>query len=67
MKKSKRYQINKTDIKKILTGAGVAGAGAALTYLVEVLPNIELGDYSPLVVALFSVLANAVRKWLAGK
>lgn len=67
MEKSKRFVLNKTDLTKIGTGAMIAGVGAVLTYLVEVLPNIELGDYSPIVVALFSILANAVRKWLGGK
>jgi len=67
MKKSERFALNKQDLTKIGTGAMIAGAGAIVTYLVEIIPNVDFGDYSPLVVALFSVLANSARKWLAGK
>ena len=65
--KSRKFQLNKTDLTKILTGAGVAGAGASLAFLVETVPFIDFGDWSPFVVAGFSILANSVRKYLAGK
>ena len=65
--KSRKFQLNKTDLTKILTGASIAGAGAGLAFLVETIPFIDFGEYSPFVVALFSILANSVRKYLAGK
>lgn len=65
--KSRKFKLNKTDLTKIGTGALLAGVGAVLAFLVEAIPNVDFGDYSPLVVALFSVLANAFRKWVAGK
>ena len=65
--KSRKFQLNKTDLTKILTGAGIAGVGASLAFLVETIPFIDFGGYSPFVVALFSILANSVRKYLAGK
>lgn len=64
---NKKYSLNKTDMKKIAVGAGVAIAGALLTYVMEVLPGIDFGDYTPVVVAVVSILVNAVRKWLEGK
>lgn len=50
--------------KKIGVGAGVAMVGAGLTYLVELVPTLNIPDaYLPLVVALLSVAANVVRKY----
>jgi len=56
------YKVNKKDGKKILIGAGIAGAGAVLTYLAEVIPNVDFEAWTPVVVAMFSVLVNIVRK-----
>ena len=67
MAQSKRFKLNKQDLTKVLTGASIAGAGAVITYLLEVVPSIDFKEYTPIVVAIFSILANAVRKWLAGK
>jgi len=67
MVQSEKYKLNKEDGKKILIGAGVAIAGAVLTYITEVIPNVDFGSYTPVVVALFSILANAVRKLIVGK
>lgn len=61
---SKRFNLNKEDGKKILIGALVAITGALLTYITETIGQIELGDYTPLVVAVWSIIANVVRKYL---
>lgn len=50
--------------KKVLQGAAVAGAGAALTYLAEHLTQLNFGQWTPMVVAALSVLVNVVRKLL---
>lgn len=62
---SNRFQLNSTDVKKIFVGLGVALAGAALTYLSSVITQIDFGSWTPIVVALFSVGANVVRKWIS--
>ena len=62
---SKEGQIIWADVKKILIGAGVAGVGATLTYLLEALPQVNFGNYTPLVVASLSILANIVRKYFS--
>ena len=67
MVQSEKFKLNKEDMKKIAIGAGVAIAGAVLTYITEVIPNVDFGSYTPVVVALFSILANAVRKLIVGK
>jgi len=53
------------DWKKIGKGLLIALAGAFLTYGTEVIPGIDLGWTTPLVVAGWSVIVNAVRKWIA--
>jgi hypothetical protein len=64
---SKKYQLNKTDLHKILVGAGVAVAGALLTYIAELVPSVDFGEFTPVVVAIVSILVNAGRKYLGGK
>lgn len=46
----------------VAKGAAVAGAGALLTYLLQNVGDLDTGAYTPLVVAVLSVLANYVRK-----
>lgn len=61
---SKLYQLNKEDLKKIGVGALVAVAGALLTYLTEAITQIDWGEMTPVIMALWSVLANVARKAL---
>ena len=61
-----KYTLNTTDLKKIGTGAMVATIGALLTYLTQVITQIDFGQWTPIVVAVYGVLANIVRKFLAG-
>ena len=64
---SPRFQLNKEDGKKILVGASIATGGALLTYILEVLPNVDFGELTPVIVAVLSILINAGRKFLEGK
>jgi len=61
---SKPGELKPKDWKKILTGAGIAIGGAALTYVAETVPNIDFGVWTPVAVAVASVLVNFGRKWL---
>lgn len=56
--------MNKTQLKKIAKGAGIAGGGAVLTYLLGELPNVDFGAYTALAVAIFSTLINTGLKFL---
>jgi hypothetical protein len=67
MKPSERYDLNKDDLKKILIGAGVAMAGALLTYAAETVGQVDFGDMTPYVVAFTSIAINVARKVLAGR
>lgn len=64
MADSKKYQLNSADGKRILLGAFVACGGALLTYVATLIPNVDFGAYTPLVVALAGVLVNSGRKFL---
>lgn len=61
---SKKYKLSKKDAIKIGHGALIAMGGVLLTYLAEVIPNVDFGDWTPVVVALCSVLVNVGRKFL---
>jgi len=50
--------------KKIGIGLGVAMVGAGLVYLAQVLVGLNAGAWTPVLVAVASVLANIGRKWL---
>jgi hypothetical protein len=57
-------QLDKTDWEKIAKGAGIAAAGAVLTYLSEAITTVEFGVYTAVAVSVFSVLINAGLKWV---
>lgn len=60
-------KLNKEDGKKILNGLLVAIIGAMLTYLADLIPNVDFGAYTPIVVALVSTGVNAIRKFLSDR
>ncbi len=64
---SEKYNLNKEDLKKIAKGAGIACAGALLTYIGQNLTNMNFGEYTPVIVALASILVNAGLKFVSGK
>ena len=64
---SKQFSLNKEDLLKIGKGALIALSGALLTYLLQVLPNVDFGVYTPMVVSVASILINAGLKFIQGK
>jgi hypothetical protein len=65
IKTSERFDLIKEDFKKIGKGAGIAVAGAIVTVLLEMIPSIDFGSYTVAVVAINSVICNAVLKWVS--
>lgn len=61
---STSFSISKTELLSVLKGLGIAVGGAALTYLTAYLTHTDFGAYTPLVVALWSVIVNFLRKWI---
>lgn len=62
---SKPFSFDHVDIKKILKGALVAICGAFLTYVTQIVGNIDFGTWTPLIVAFFSVIVNAANRFLS--
>lgn len=56
---SKRFKLNKQDGIKILKGLGIAAGGGALTYLADILTQIDFAQYAMIAVPVFSFLINA--------
>ena len=61
--KSPAYSFKGT-ATKIATGACIAILGALATYLMETIPTVDFGAYSALVVALNSILVNAIKNFI---
>lgn len=64
---SPKYSLNKQDLMKIGKGALMALGGVLVTYLLQVIPNVDFGQYTPVVVGIASVGLNALSKYFAGK
>lgn len=45
-------------------GLIVVLAGAFLTYLLDTVPNVDFGEYSPIVVSVTSTLVELARRWM---
>lgn len=70
--KSAKWSLNKTDLMKIATGAGLAGSAAVLVYLKEnsqAVAELFSGNtvLYALAVALVPVAINTLRKLVAGQ
>jgi len=61
---SPNWTIIKQDLKKVAIGAGIALLGALATYLEGSIPNIDFGQWTPIIVAFNSVLVNIIRKFV---
>ena len=60
---SQRFSINSIDWKKVGIGALVALAGALLTYGTTFITGTDFGTLTPMVVAIWSIVANLIRKF----
>ena len=63
---SKQWSLNNIDYKKILVGAGIALLGALATYMQDTIPGIDFGIYTGVVVAINSIIVNALRRFIMG-
>lgn len=62
---SPRFSIDLVGLKKVGKGALIAAGGAVLTYLAEAIPGLDFGEYTPVIVAVSSVLINAGIKFFS--
>ena len=56
--------MNKDKLISIAKGAGIAALGAILTYATQFATGADFGSATPVIVAVLSVLSNAVRKFV---
>ncbi len=59
-----KFTFTKENMLKIGRGAGIALAGALLTYIASYVSSTDFGIYTPMVVALSGILINAGREFL---
>ena len=60
------FSFDSITLGKIARGAGIAIAGALLTYLAQYISSTDFGVYTPLVVTIASILVNAGREYIKG-
>ena len=61
-----KYSLDEESLKKIGKGFLIAVGGLGATYLQDLIPNIDWGQYAPIAVAVNSVVINIIREWLKG-
>ena len=61
---SSSFKLDDLDIQKAVTGALIAGTGAALTYLIQYFSVVDFGPYAVLAAAFLSIATNVLRKFL---
>ena len=61
---SPRFSLNLLELRKVGKGLLIALIGAALTYLSAYMSGADFGMYTPLVVAVWSVVTNFVQKFV---
>ena len=64
---SPRFHLGRNDLLRIARGAGLAAAGAVVTFLIsDVLPRLDNSTTTgAALAALAATLLNAVHKWLS--
>lgn len=64
---SKKYKLNKEELKSLWRGLLITLGGALLTFMAENIPNVDFGQWTPFVVSFSALGINSVKKWLEGK
>ena len=64
---SPKYKLNKKDGLKIAKGAGLAAGGAIAIYLLEILPSVDFGQLTYMLIPIVSILLNSVVKVFKNK
>ena len=62
---SPNFSIDSIGLKKVGKGLLIAVGGATLAYLAEAIPGINFGVWTPIAVAVSSVVVNFGRKFLS--
>lgn len=62
---AKRFTLNNPELVSIGKGLLITMLGAALTYITQVVTNHNFGQWTPVVMMVWTLVVNAVRKFLA--
>ena len=62
---SQRFSLNLVELRKVGKGLLIALIVASLTYLSEYMSGADFGVYTPVIVAVWSVVTNFVQKFIA--
>ena len=61
------FAFDSVTLKKIGRGAIIAGLGAFAVYGLEAVMTMDFGEATPMIVALASILLNAVKDFVKGR
>lgn len=61
-----KYSFDKETLVKIGKGILIAGGGAAAVYALEVASTLDFGQFTPIAVAICSILINVVKEYCNG-
>ena len=61
------FAFDSVTLKKIGRGAIIAGLGAFAVYGLEAVMTMDFGEATPMIVALASILLNAVKEFVKGR
>ena len=61
-----QFKFDKETLLKVGRGCLIAGGGAGITYLLQELPKIDFGQWTPAVVGIASIALNTLWQWFKG-
>ena len=62
-----KNSFDKKTLIKIGKGALIAGGAAVSLYILQWLISVDFGVYTPTVVAILSIIINAIKEWRKGE
>ena len=57
-------KLTKTDLVALFKGLVITLVGAGLTYLTAWVTKADFGDWTPMIVAFWGLVANVIRKYI---
>jgi hypothetical protein len=60
------FSFDKQTLGKIVRGAVIAAGGAGIVYALQMFMTLDFGQATPVVVAVASILLNAVKEYING-
>lgn len=59
-------QFDAVTIQKIIKGALIASTGAGVLYILNWAKDLDLGAFTPLLVAIVPIVVNGIKEWMRG-